>query len=151
MDEWWRNEQFWMIRSISVHVFAVFLGLIKVASGVDLTKFGWDLRTAVMVIPTSLLIVTIAAILAGLADAVNIGSGSWGPFLGKFFFALWVVVHLYPFLKGLFSRRNRTPGIVIIWSIMAATAFSFLCIKFRPLLVSSSIDPELVECGLDCP
>ncbi|WVZ22623.1 hypothetical protein V8G54_001167 [Vigna mungo] len=28
------------------------------------------------------------------------------------FFAFWVIVHLYPFLKGLMGRQNRTPTIV---------------------------------------
>ena len=30
IDEWWRNEQFWVIGGVSAHLFAVFQGLLKV-------------------------------------------------------------------------------------------------------------------------
>ncbi|RVW51179.1 putative cellulose synthase A catalytic subunit 6 [Vitis vinifera] len=35
IDEWWRNEQFWVIGGVSAHLFAVFQGLLKVLAGVD--------------------------------------------------------------------------------------------------------------------
>ncbi|XP_039060478.1 cellulose synthase A catalytic subunit 3 [UDP-forming]-like [Hibiscus syriacus] len=35
IDEWWRNEQFWVIGSVSAHLFAVFQGLLMVLAGID--------------------------------------------------------------------------------------------------------------------
>ena len=35
IDEWWRNEQFWVIGGVSAHLFAVIQGLLKVLAGVD--------------------------------------------------------------------------------------------------------------------
>ena len=35
IDDWWRNEQFWVIGGVSSHLFALFQGLLKVLAGVD--------------------------------------------------------------------------------------------------------------------
>ncbi|GJR54906.1 probable UDP-forming cellulose synthase A catalytic subunit 8 [Tanacetum coccineum] len=35
IDEWWRNEQFWVIGDVSAHLFVVFQGLLKVLAGID--------------------------------------------------------------------------------------------------------------------
>ncbi|CAB4268097.1 unnamed protein product [Prunus armeniaca] len=35
IDEWWRNEQFWVIGGVSAHLFAVVQGLLKVLAGID--------------------------------------------------------------------------------------------------------------------
>lgn len=35
IEDWWRNEQFWVIGGVSAHLFAVFQGLLKVLAGVD--------------------------------------------------------------------------------------------------------------------
>ena len=35
IEEWWRNEQFWVIGGISAHLFAVVQGLLKVLAGID--------------------------------------------------------------------------------------------------------------------
>lgn len=35
IDDWWRNEQFWVIGGTSAHLFAVFQGLLKVLAGID--------------------------------------------------------------------------------------------------------------------
>ncbi|CAI9778700.1 unnamed protein product [Fraxinus pennsylvanica] len=35
IDDWWRNEQFWVIGGVSANHFAVFRGLFKVLVGVD--------------------------------------------------------------------------------------------------------------------
>eukprot|EP01018_Ginkgo_biloba_P028444 Gb_11862 [translate_table: standard] len=34
IDEWWRNETFWVIGGVSAHLFAVFQGLLKVLTGI---------------------------------------------------------------------------------------------------------------------
>ncbi|KAG0488021.1 hypothetical protein HPP92_006832 [Vanilla planifolia] len=35
IDDWWRNEQFWVIGGVSSHLFAIFQGLLKVLAGVE--------------------------------------------------------------------------------------------------------------------
>jgi cellulose synthase A len=35
IDEWWRNEQFWVIGGVSAHLLAVLQGLVKVVFRVD--------------------------------------------------------------------------------------------------------------------
>ena len=35
IEEWWRNEQFWVIGGVSAHLFAVIQGLLKVLAGID--------------------------------------------------------------------------------------------------------------------
>ncbi|KAJ6397522.1 hypothetical protein OIU77_018522 [Salix suchowensis] len=131
IDEWWRNEQFWVIGGVSAHLFAVFQGLLKVLAGVDtnftvtskggddnefseLYAFKW---TTLLIPPTTLL------------DNKP--------------------VHLYPFLKGLLGRQNRTPTIIIVWSILLASIFSLLWVRVDPFLAKSN-GPLLEECGLDC-
>lgn len=123
IQDWWRNEQFWVTGGVSAHLFAVFQGLLKVGgvhtnftvrakSANDTAAFGqlylfkW---TTLLIPPTSLVILNMVGIVAGISDAITNGYDSWGPFFGKLFFSLWVILHLYPFLKGLMGRQNRTP------------------------------------------
>ncbi|KAG2693082.1 hypothetical protein I3760_08G081900 [Carya illinoinensis] len=163
IDEWWRNEQFWVIGGVSAHLFAVFQGLLKVLAGVDtnftvtskagddeafseLYAFKW---TTLLIPPTTLLIINLIGVVAGVSNAINNGYESWGPLFGKLFFAFWVIVHLYPFLKGLLGRQNRTPTIIIVWSILLASIFSLLWVRIDPFLAKSD-GPLLEECGLDC-
>nr|ABI78958.1 cellulose synthase 5 [Physcomitrium patens] len=163
IDEWWRNEQFWVIGGVSAHLFALFQGLLKVFAGVDTNftvtskqaddeDFGelYMLKwTSLLIPPTTILILNLVGVVAGISDAINNGYQSWGPLFGKLFFAFWVIVHLYPFLKGLMGRQNRTPTIVIVWSILLASIFSLLWVRINPFL-SRSNGPNLVECGLSC-
>ncbi|KAL7244546.1 hypothetical protein ACSBR2_000015 [Camellia fascicularis] len=163
IDEWWRNEQFWVIGGVSAHLFAVFQGLLKVLAGVDtnftvtskggddeefseLYAFKW---TTLLIPPTTLLIINMIGVVAGISNAINNGYESWGPLFGKLFFAFWVIVHLYPFLKGLLGRQNRTPTIIIVWSILLASIFSLLWVRVDPFLAKTG-GPVLEECGLDC-
>lgn len=163
IDEWWRNEQFWVIGGVSAHLFAVFQGLLKVLAGIDTnftvtakgsddTEFGelyafkWS---ALLIPPTTLLIINIVGVVAGISDAINNGYQSWGPLFGKLFFAFWVIVHLYPFLKGLMGRQNRTPTIVIVWSVLLASIFSLLWVRIDPFLKRVT-GPDTVLCGINC-
>ncbi|CAN6222897.1 unnamed protein product [Urochloa humidicola] len=163
IDDWWRNEQFWVIGGVSSHLFAVFQGLLKVLAGIDtsftvtskagddeefseLYTFKW---TTLLIPPTTLLLLNFIGVVAGVSNAINNGYESWGPLFGKLFFAFWVIVHLYPFLKGLVGRQNRTPTIVIVWSILLASIFSLLWVRIDPFLAKSD-GLVLVECGLDC-
>ncbi|XP_031499499.1 cellulose synthase A catalytic subunit 6 [UDP-forming]-like [Nymphaea colorata] len=163
IDDWWRNEQFWVIGGVSSHLFALFQGLLKVLAGVDtsftvtskggddgefaeLYVFKW---TSMLIPPLTLLIINIIGTVSGISSAINNGYDSWGPLFGKFFFAFWVIVHLYPFLKGLMGKQNRTPTIVVVWSILLASIFSLVWVRINPFL-SRSTGPVLEICGLDC-
>eukprot|EP00252_Welwitschia_mirabilis_P014831 TRINITY_DN3286_c0_g4_i1.p1 TRINITY_DN3286_c0_g4~~TRINITY_DN3286_c0_g4_i1.p1 ORF type:complete len:1099 (+),score=188.36 TRINITY_DN3286_c0_g4_i1:233-3529(+) len=164
IDDWWRNEQFWVIGGVSSHLFAVFQGLLKVIGGVDtnftVTSKGGDdggefaelyifKWTTLLIPPTTLLIINIIGVVSGVSDAINNGYDSWGPLFGKLFFAFWVIVHLYPFLKGLLGKQNRTPTIVIVWSLLLASIFSLIWVRVNPFLPKGD-GPVLEECGLDC-
>ncbi|XP_044493658.1 cellulose synthase A catalytic subunit 4 [UDP-forming] [Mangifera indica] len=163
IEDWWRNEQFWVIGGVSAHLFAVFQGLLKVLAGVDtsftvtskaaededfgeLYLFKW---TTLLIPPTTLIILNMVGVVAGVSDAINNGYGSWGPLFGKLFFAFWVIVHLYPFLKGLMGKQNRTPTIVVLWSVLLASIFSLLWVRIDPFLPKQT-GPLLKQCGVDC-
>ncbi|KAI5054881.1 hypothetical protein GOP47_0030026 [Adiantum capillus-veneris] len=162
IDDWWRNEQFWVIGGVSAHLFAVFQGLLKVLAGIDTnftvtakaaddTEFGelyifkW---TTLLIPPTTLIVVNLVGVVAGISDALNSGYQSWGPLFGKLFFAFWVIVHLYPFLKGLMGRQNRTPTIVIVWSILLASIFSLLWVRIDPFISQTTTTSS--QCGDNC-
>ncbi|THU59999.1 hypothetical protein C4D60_Mb07t08000 [Musa balbisiana] len=163
IEEWWRNEQFWVIGGISAHLFAVIQGLLKVLAGIDtnftvtskatddeefgeLYTFKW---TTLLIPPTTVLIINIIGVVAGISDAINNGYQSWGPLFGKLFFSFWVIVHLYPFLKGLMGRQNRTPTIVVIWSVLLASIFSLLWVRIDPFVIKSK-GPDTRQCGINC-
>lgn len=163
IEEWWRNEQFWVIGGISAHLFAVIQGLLKVLAGIDtnftvtskasddedfseLYAFKW---TTLLIPPTTILIINLVGVVAGISDAINNGYQSWGPLFGKLFFAFWVIVHLYPFLKGLMGKQNRTPTIVVIWSVLLASIFSLLWVRIDPFILKTK-GPDTKKCGINC-
>ncbi|XP_074280841.1 cellulose synthase A catalytic subunit 7 [UDP-forming] [Silene latifolia] len=164
IEEWWRNEQFWVIGGVSAHLFAVIQGLLKILAGIDtnftvtsktvddddefseLYTFKW---TTLLIPPTTILIINIVGVVAGISDAINNGYQSWGPLFGKLFFSFWVIVHLYPFLKGLMGRQNRTPTIVVIWSILLASIFSLLWVRIDPFIIKAK-GPDTKLCGINC-
>lgn len=165
IEDWWRNEQFWVIGGVSAHLFAVFQGLLKVLAGLDTnftvtakaaedTEFGelyvfkW---TTLLIPPTTLIVINIVGVVAGFSDALNSGYEAWGPLFGKVFFSAWVIFHLYPFLKGLMGRQNRTPTIVILWSVLLASVFSLVWVKIDPFV--SKVDSKSISQGcisIDC-
>ncbi|RAL40675.1 hypothetical protein DM860_006745 [Cuscuta australis] len=162
IDDWWRNEQFWVIGGVSSHFFALWQGLLKVIAGVDtnftvtskaaddgdfadLYIFKW---TTLLIPPTTLLIINIIGVIVGVSDAINNGYDSWGPLFGRLFFALWVIVHLYPFLKGLMGKQNGVPTIIVVWSILLASIFSLLWVRINPFVSRDGLVLEV--CGLDC-
>ncbi|CAM6003663.1 unnamed protein product, partial [Sphagnum balticum] len=143
IHEWWRNEQFWVISGVSAHLFAIFQGLFKMLAGIntnftgtskasedkdfgELYAFKW---TTLLILPTTLVFINIVGIIAGTAEVIYNGYQAWGPFFGKLLFAFWVLVHLYPFLKGLMGRQNRIPTIEIVWSLILASIFSLLWVQ----------------------
>ncbi|KAF8081142.1 hypothetical protein N665_0903s0023 [Sinapis alba] len=164
IDEWWRNEQFWVIGGVSAHLFAVVQGLLKVLAGID-TNFTVTSKasdedgdsaelylikwTTLLIPPTTLLIINLVGVVAGISYALNSGYQTWGPLFGKLFFAFWVIVHLYPFLKGLMGRQNRTPTVIVVWSVLLSSIFSLLWIRVDPF-TSRFIGPDVKECGYNC-
>ncbi|XP_062094389.1 cellulose synthase A catalytic subunit 8 [UDP-forming]-like [Humulus lupulus] len=165
IEELWRNEQFWVIGGVSAHLFAVFQGFLKMLAGLDTnftvtTKSADDSEfgelyiikwTTLLIPPTTLLIVNLVGVVAGFSDALNKGYEAWGPLFGKVFFAFWVILHLYPFLKGLMGRQNRTPTIVVLWSVLLASVFSLVWVKINPFV--SKVDGTTVaqSCiSIDC-
>ncbi|XP_059641272.1 cellulose synthase A catalytic subunit 2 [UDP-forming]-like [Cornus florida] len=162
IDDWWRNEQFWVIGGVSSHLFALFQGLLKVLAGVntnftvtskagddgeysELYLFKW---TSLLIPPTTLLITNIIGVVVGISNAVNIGYDSWGPLFGRLFFSIWVIVHLYPFLKGLLGKQDRLPTIILVWSILLSSILTLLWVRINPFV--SRDGPVLEVCGLDC-
>ncbi|XP_019415365.1 PREDICTED: cellulose synthase A catalytic subunit 7 [UDP-forming]-like isoform X1 [Lupinus angustifolius] len=164
LEEWWRNQQFWVIGSVSGHLFAIIQGLMTAFS-----KFNTNLSvvskapnddgefhelytikwTALLIPPTTIIIANIIGIVAGFTDAMNSGEHSWGALLGKLFFSLWVIVHMYPFLKGLMGRQNRTPTLVVIWSVLLASIFSLVWVRVDPFVLKTK-GPDVKQCGISC-
>ncbi|XP_044475290.1 cellulose synthase A catalytic subunit 2 [UDP-forming]-like isoform X2 [Mangifera indica] len=162
IHDWWRNEQFWVIGGVSSHLFALIQGLLKVLAGVntnftvtskaaddgeffELYLFKW---TSLLIPPLFLLIVNIIGVIIGVADAISNGYDSWGPLFGRLFFALWVIIHLYPFLKGFMGKQDRIPTIIVVWSILLASIFSLLWARVNPFESRGGVVLEV--CGLDC-
>ena len=162
IHDWWRNEQFWVIGGVSSHLFALFQGLLKVLAGVntnftvtskggddgefsELYMFKW---TSLLIPPMTLLIINIIGVIVGISDAISNGYDSWGPLFGRLFFALWVIVHLYPFLKGFMGKQDRLPTIIVVWSILLASIFSLLWARVNPFTSKGGIVLEV--CGLNC-
>ncbi|KAI3750608.1 hypothetical protein L2E82_21291 [Cichorium intybus] len=162
IDDLWRNEQFWVIGGVSSHLFALFQGLLKVLAGVntnftvtskggddgefsELYLFKW---TTLLIPPLTLLIFNIIGVIVGISDAISNGYESWGPLFGRLFFAIWVILHLYPFLKGMMGKQNNVPTIIIVWSILLASILSLLWVRVNPFLDRGGIVLEV--CGLDC-
>ncbi|KAH7283954.1 hypothetical protein KP509_34G032400 [Ceratopteris richardii] len=143
LEEWWRNEQFWLIGGTSAHLAAVLQGLLKVVAGIDISFtltsksagedaddefadlyiFKW---TSLMIPPLTIMMVNIIAIAVAFARTIYSSSPEWSKLLGGTFFSLWVLLHLYPFAKGLMGRRGRTPTIIFVWAGLVSITISLL-------------------------
>ena len=163
--DWWRNEQFWVIGSVSSHFFALLQGLLRVFAGVnanftastpeaaadegelsEVFVFKW---TYLLITPLTLLIINIIGVIVGTSNAISNGYKSWGPFFGRLFFAMWVIIHLYPFLKGFTGKKDRLPTILVAWCLLLASVFSLWWIRINPFVSKGDIDLS-EDCGLDC-
>ncbi|KAL3719500.1 hypothetical protein ACJRO7_004464 [Eucalyptus globulus] len=137
IEDWWRNEQFWVIG-------VTLKAADEEGDFAELYVFKWtSLRTTI-------LIVNIIGIVAVVSYAMNSGYQSWGPLFGKLFFAIWVIADLYPFLKGLLGRQNRTRTIVIVWSILLASIFSLLWVRIDPFTSASTKSATNGQCSINC-
>ncbi|XP_030466351.1 cellulose synthase-like protein D2 [Syzygium oleosum] len=156
LEEWWRNEQFWLIGGTSAHLAAVLQGLLKVIAGIeisftltskssgddnddefaDLYIFKW---TALMIPPITIIFTNLIAIAVAFSRTIYSTSPQWSELIGGVFFSLWVLMHLYPFAKGLMGRRGRTPTIVYVWSGLLAITISLLWVAIDPPSNNSQI------------
>ncbi|MBA0827283.1 hypothetical protein Goarm_012070 [Gossypium armourianum] len=149
LEEWWRNEQFWLIGGTSAHLAAVLQGLLKVIAGIEISftltskSAGDDLDdefadlyivrwTSLMIPPITIMMVNLIAIAVGFSRTVYSVIPQWSRLLGGVFFSFWVLAHLYPFAKGLMGRRGRTPTIVFVWSGLIAITISLLWVAINP-------------------
>ncbi|KAL3837962.1 hypothetical protein ACJIZ3_022553 [Penstemon smallii] len=149
LEEWWRNEQFWLIGGTSAHLAAVFQGLLKVVAGVEISftltsKSAGDddddefaelylvKWTSLMIPPIVIMMVNLIAIAVGFSRTIYSVIPQWSRLLGGVFFSFWVLAHLYPFAKGLMGRRGKTPTIVFVWSGLIAIIISLLWVAINP-------------------
>ncbi|XP_021288828.1 cellulose synthase-like protein D4 isoform X1 [Herrania umbratica] len=149
LEEWWRNEQFWLISGTSSHLAACIQGLLKVMAGIeisftltsksagednddiyaDLYLVKW---TSLMIPPIVIAMINIIALAIAFSRTVYSSVPQWSKFMGGAFFSFWVLAHLYPFAKGLMGRRRKTPTIVFVWSGLIAITLSLLWIAINP-------------------
>ncbi|XP_077244789.1 cellulose synthase-like protein D3 [Tasmannia lanceolata] len=156
LEEWWRNEQFWLIGGTSAHLAAVLQGLLKVVAGIEIsftltTKSGGDdgddefadlyvvKWTSLMIPPITIMMMNLIAIAVGISRTIYSEIPQWSRLLGGVFFSFWVLAHLYPFAKGLMGRRGRTPTIVYVWSGLIAITISLLWVAINPPSGASQI------------
>jgi len=156
LEEWWRNEQFWLIGGTSAHLAAVLQGLLKVVAGIEISftltsKSGGDdiddefadlyivKWSSLMIPPITIMMINLIAIAVGFSRTIYSQNPEWSKLLGGVFFSFWVLAHLYPFAKGLMGRRGRTPTIVFVWSGLLAITISLLWVAINPPQGSSGI------------
>ncbi|KAL2624372.1 hypothetical protein R1flu_008617 [Riccia fluitans] len=156
LEEWWRNEQFWVIGGTSAHLAAVFQGLLKVVAGVDISftltsKSGGDDEndefadlyavkwSALLITPITIMLVNLIAIAVAVSRTLYSAIPQWSKLVGGVFFSIWVLTHLYPFAKGLMGRRGRTPTIVFVWSGLLAIVISLLWVTISPPAESTGL------------
>ncbi|KAG0493958.1 hypothetical protein HPP92_004952 [Vanilla planifolia] len=155
LEEYWRNEQFWVIGGTSAHLAAVIQGLLKVIAGIeisftltsksatedevdafaDLYLVKW---TSLFIPPLTILVVNIIAIFIGFSRTMYSIIPQWSKLIGGVFFSFWVLAHMYPFCKGLMGRRGRTPTIIYVWAGIVAITLSLLWIAISPPTNDSS-------------
>lgn len=149
LEEWWRNEQFWVIGGTSAHLVAVIQGLLKVVAGIEISfkltskSLGDDAEdefaelymvkwTSLFIMPLTIIIVNIVAVVIGFSRTIYSVLPQWGKFMGGLFFSFWVLAHMYPFIKGLLGKRGRVPTLIYVWSALLSIIFSLLWIIITP-------------------
>ncbi|WCJ28588.1 cellulose synthase like D4 [Euphorbia peplus] len=149
LEEWWRNEQFWLIGGTSAHLAAVVQGLLKVIAGIEISftltskSAGEDEDdvyaelylvkwTSLMIPPIVIAMTNIIAIIFAFIRTIYSSTPQWSKFIGGAFFSFWVLAHLYPFAKGLMGRGGKTPTIVFVWSGLIAITISLLWMAISP-------------------
>ncbi|KAJ7943880.1 Cellulose synthase [Quillaja saponaria] len=146
LEEWWRNEQFWLIGGTSAHLAAVVQGLLKVIAGIEISstltsKSAGDDEfsnlhiikwTSLMIPPITIMLTNLIGIAVAVSRTIYSTIPRWSSLLGGVFFSFWVLAHLYPFAKGLLGRKGRTPTVVYVWSGLLAITISLLWVAVNP-------------------
>ncbi|CAM8981382.1 unnamed protein product [Rhodiola kirilowii] len=149
LEDWWRNEQFWLISGTSAHLAAVVQGLLKVIAGIEISftltskSAGDDIEdmyadlylvkwTSLMIPPIVIAMTNIMAMAVAFSRTIYSPVPQWSKLLGGAFFSFWVLAHQYPFAKGLMGRRRKTPTIVFVWSGLITITLSLLWIAINP-------------------
>ncbi|KAL0739683.1 hypothetical protein Bca4012_015893 [Brassica carinata] len=149
LEEWWRNEQWWLISGTSSHLYAVVQGILKVIAGIEISftltsKSGGDDNddiyadlyivkwSSLMIPPIVIAMVNIIAIVVAFVRTIYQAVPQWSKLIGGAFFSFWVLAHLYPFAKGLMGRRGKTPTIVFVWAGLIAITISLLWTAINP-------------------
>ncbi|KAL9673284.1 hypothetical protein QQ045_029540 [Rhodiola kirilowii] len=149
LEDWWRNEQFWLISGTSAHLAAVVQGLLKVIAGIEISftltskSAGDDIEdmyadlylvkwTSLMIPPIVIAMTNIIAMAVAFSRTIYSPVPQWSKLLGGAFFSFWVLAHQYPFAKGLMGRRRKTPTIVFVWSGLITITLSLLWIAINP-------------------
>ncbi|KAF2286363.1 hypothetical protein GH714_015418 [Hevea brasiliensis] len=157
LEEWWRNEQFWLISGTSAHLAAVVQGLLKVIAGIEISftltskSAGEDNDdiyaelylvkwTSLMIPPIVIAMTNMIAIGFAFIRTIYSTTPQWSKFIGGAFFSFWVLAHLYPFAKGLMGRRGKTPTIVFVWSGLIAITISLLWMAISPPSANATTD-----------
>lgn len=149
LEEWWRNEQFWVVGGTSAHIAAVLQGLLKVIAGIeisftltsksaaedeediyaDLYVVKW---TNLFIPPLTIIVVNVVALIIGISRTIYTEIPQWSKLLGGSFFSFWVLTHMYPFMKGLMGRRGRMPTIIYVWTGLLSITVSLLWVSISP-------------------
>ncbi|XP_052190321.1 LOW QUALITY PROTEIN: cellulose synthase-like protein D1 [Diospyros lotus] len=149
LEEWWRNEQFWVIGGSSAHLVAVLQGLLKIIAGIEISftltskSAGDDEEdiyadlylvkwTSLFIMPLAIIIVNLVALVMACARTVYSVIPQWSKLFGGAFFSFWVLAHMYPFAKGLMGRRGRVPTIIYVWSGLLSITVSLLWLSISP-------------------
>ncbi|KAF5729736.1 Cellulose synthase-like D3 [Tripterygium wilfordii] len=158
LEEWWRNEQFWLIKGTSSHLAAVLHGLLNVFGGIELSSTSTaksagdgdddddefaDLYTIkwtfLMLPPIIIIIVNLIALAVAVFRTMYSTNPKWSQFLGGAGFCIWVLVHLFPFVKGLTGKRGKTPTVVYVWAGLISISISLLWVAIKPPSGNSDI------------
>lgn len=149
LEEFWRNEQFWVIGGTSSHLVAVIQGLLKVIAGIEIsftltTKSAGDDEediyadlyivkwTSLFIMPLTIIVSNVIAMVIGCARTVYSVIPQWSRLFGGLFFSMWVLVHMYPFAKGLMGRRGRMPTILLVWLGLLSIIISLIWVAVNP-------------------
>ncbi|CAI5977517.1 unnamed protein product [Closterium sp. NIES-65] len=174
LTDLWRAEQFWVVGGVSAHLFAVVQGVLKVVAGIDtsvavkenpnsvaaagsagddkdgehseLYTFKW---TALLLPPALVVGFNAAGIVVGIAQGLNGGLSAWGMMLIRVAFALWVIMHLHPLIKGFFGKERRLPPLVLIWGVLLSSVLTLLWVNIDPFGYHFK-GPDPVLCGIRC-
>ncbi|KAM3215474.1 hypothetical protein ACQJBY_067474 [Aegilops geniculata] len=150
LQDWWRNEQFYMIAATGVYPTAVLYMALKLIRGKGIhfrltskqteacsgEKFAdlYTVRWVPLLIPTvAVLIVNVTAVGAAIGKAATWGfftDQAWHAVLGMVF-NVGTLVLLYPFALGIMGQWGKRPGILLVMLVMAIGTVGLLYVTLQ--------------------